>query len=81
MASLELALVLLEERETRRVEEIGGEAFRIFGSQHVHPEAPRSLKVFRDAAAAERLSTELVRKVLVHFKKEGKRPPEEGAPF
>lgn len=81
MVSLELALILLERGAMRRVQEIAREALRIFGSQHVHPEALASLKVFRDAAVGERLTAHTVEKILRHFKEAGLKPPDETEPF
>lgn len=80
MVSLELALILLEKGELGRVKRIAREAFQIFGAQNVHPEALGSLKIFRDAAVAERLSAEVVRQVVAHFQEAGQKPAEETEP-
>jgi len=81
MVSLELALILLERGELGRVKQIAREAFQIFGSQNVHPEALGSLKIFRDAAVAESLSIEIVHQVVAHFREAGQKPAEETQPF
>lgn len=80
LLSLQLSLLLLERGETERVKEIAREAFRIFASQNVHPDALASLKVFRDAALSERLTVEVVRKIKRSFRKIGLMPPEDKEP-
>ncbi len=64
LVSLELALLLLEQRRTSEVRTLAEAMMLIFSSQGVEREALAALQVFCDAARRETATVELARKVI-----------------
>jgi tetratricopeptide (TPR) repeat protein len=64
LASLELALLLLEQGRTSEVRTLAEEMMLIFSSQGVEREALAALQVFCEAARRETATVELARKVI-----------------
>lgn len=64
LATLELAVLLLDHRRTAEVRELAEPSKRIFDAQGVAREALATLEVFREAAAREVLTTAFVRRLL-----------------
>jgi transcriptional regulator with XRE-family HTH domain len=67
LATLELAGLYLEERQTGKVKELVRQMASIFRSQGVHREALAALKIFRDAAEREIATAELARRVVEYL--------------
>lgn len=63
LASLDLALVLLEEGRTAEVRTLAQEMLAVFEAQQIHREALAALQLFCDAAKQEAATAELVRRV------------------
>ena len=64
LVSLELALVLLEQGQTREVRGIAEEMLWIFQAQGVHREALAALRIFCEAAQREAATIELTRRLI-----------------
>jgi tetratricopeptide (TPR) repeat protein len=64
LASLELAILYLEEGWSAEVKTLAGEMVWIFASQGVHREALAALKLFCQAVEAETVTASLARRVL-----------------
>jgi tetratricopeptide (TPR) repeat protein len=64
LATLELAVLLLDHGRTAEVRELADQSKRIFDVQGVAREALATLEVFREAAAREALTAAFVRKLL-----------------
>lgn len=62
MFSLDLALTLLDRGKIRELREIAREALKIFGVYDVRPEAFAAFRLFASAAAADRLTAEIITK-------------------
>jgi len=60
LATLEIAVLLLDHRRTAEVRELAEQSKRIFDPQGVAREALATLEVFREAAAREALTAALV---------------------
>ena len=67
LATLELAVLYLEEGQTVKVKELAREMAPIFRAQGVHREAIAALKVFRDAAEQEAATAELARRIVEYL--------------
>jgi transcriptional regulator with XRE-family HTH domain len=66
LASLEVAVLYLEEKRTGEVKRLAEEMLWIFKSQGVHQEALAALRLFCEAAGREEATAELARRV-VHY--------------
>jgi len=64
LVSMELATVLLQQRETTRVRTLAEEMLRIFHGQQIHREALAAIRDFCDAAGREAATVGLARRVL-----------------
>jgi hypothetical protein len=64
LATLELAVLLLDHGRTAEVRELAEQSKRIFDAQGVAREALATLEVFREAAAREALTAAFVRRLL-----------------
>jgi tetratricopeptide (TPR) repeat protein len=64
LATLELAVLLLDHGRTTEVRELAEQSKRIFDAQGVAREALATLEVFREAAAREALTAAFVRRLL-----------------
>ena len=69
-ASLELAILYLEENRLQAVKALAREMAPIFQSQGVHREAVAALKLFSDAALRETVTLELIQGVLAEIRRE-----------
>ncbi len=67
LVSLELALLYLEEGRAAEVKQLADEMVSIFEEQEVYREATAALLLFRDAAELERISTPLVRQLMLYL--------------
>jgi len=74
LASLDLALLYLDQGRTGEVQRLAGEMVPIFEAQDVHREAVAALMLFRRAAEAEALTRELVEKVLEYLEQSRRDP-------
>jgi len=63
-ATLELAILYRGQGRTGEVKALAGQTLWIFRTQGVHHEAERALRLFCEAAEAERLTVELARRIL-----------------
>jgi transcriptional regulator with XRE-family HTH domain len=63
LASLDLAVLYLDEGRTRDVARLAGEMAWIFSRRDVHRETLAALQLFREAAERETLTAELVRRL------------------
>jgi transcriptional regulator with XRE-family HTH domain/tetratricopeptide (TPR) repeat protein len=70
LASLEVAMLLLEDGRTREVKALAEEMFWIFNGQGVGREALAAFKLFSEAASREALTLDLVRRYTEDFRKE-----------
>ena len=64
LVSLELAALLLEDGQTKQVQEIARELAPVFFAQGVHREVLAALKLFRDAAEQEAVTLDLTRRLV-----------------
>ncbi|HEV2853273.1 MAG TPA: tetratricopeptide repeat protein [Thermoanaerobaculia bacterium] len=69
LASLELAVLYLEEGRTGEVRMLAEEMLWIFNAQGVHQKALAALRLFYEAAKREEATVELARKILVYLSK------------
>jgi len=69
LASLELAVLYLEEGRTGEVRKLSEEMYWIFKSQGVHQEALAALQLFFEAARREEATVELARRLLEYLAK------------
>jgi tetratricopeptide (TPR) repeat protein len=69
LASLELAVLYLEEGRTAEVKKLSQEMYWIFQSQGVHQEALAALRLFFEAARKEEATVDLARRLLVYLTK------------
>lgn len=69
LASLEVAVLLLERERTKEVKRLAEEMLWIFKDQGVHTEALAALRLFYEAARKEEASTELARRVVRYLLK------------
>ena len=67
LASLEVALLYLEQGRTRLVRKLSEEMLWIFQGQKVHAEALAALMLFRQAAEVEALQTEWTRRLIKYL--------------
>jgi transcriptional regulator with XRE-family HTH domain len=67
LATLELAVLLLDHGRTAEVRELAEQSKRIFDAQGVAREALATLEVFREAAAREALTATFVRRLLAEL--------------
>jgi histidinol-phosphate/aromatic aminotransferase/cobyric acid decarboxylase-like protein len=70
LASLEVAMLLLEDRRTREVKALAEEMVWIFKGQGIHREALAAFNLFSEAARHEALTLDLVRRCTEDFRKE-----------
>jgi transcriptional regulator with XRE-family HTH domain len=69
LASLELAVLYLEEERTAEVKKLADEMFWIFKAQGVHKEAVAALLLFFEAATREEATSEQARRLADYLKK------------
>ena len=74
LATLELAVLLLDHGRTAEVRELAEQSKRIFDAQGVAREALATLEVFREAAAREALTAAFVRRLLDDLDGRGESP-------
>jgi tetratricopeptide (TPR) repeat protein len=74
LASLELAVLYLEEGRTAETRTLSEEMFWIFKAQGVHQEALAALRLFAEAAQKEEATAELARRVAGYLTKARCRP-------
>jgi len=67
LVTLELAALLAGRGRAAEVKELARRAAPVFVALAIHPEAERALDIFRAAAAEERLSVELARRLVAYF--------------
>jgi len=67
LVTLELAALLAGRGRAAEVKELARRAAPVFVALAIHPEAERALEIFRAAAAEERLSAELARRLVAYF--------------
>ncbi|HEY0557921.1 MAG TPA: hypothetical protein VGG20_26965, partial [Thermoanaerobaculia bacterium] len=67
LASLELAVLHLEEERTAEVKTLAEEMFWIFKAQGVHKEALAALRLFYDDATKEEATAELARRLVEYL--------------
>jgi hypothetical protein len=75
LVSLELAILLAEEGRAAELRDLADEMLPIFQTQDVHREALAALTLFRQAAAREEASPDLVRRIN-HFLARARYDPE-----
>jgi len=68
-ATLGLAVLLSGQGRTAEVKVLATQTLWIFEAQRVHGEAQKALRLFCDAAEAERLTVELARRILRYLEK------------
>jgi tetratricopeptide (TPR) repeat protein len=78
LASLELAVLYLEERRTAVVKRLAEEMYWIFKAQGVHQETLAALRLFCEAAKREEATAELARRLIEYLTKARSHP---GLPF
>ncbi len=78
LASLELAVLYLEERRPAEVKRLAEEMYWIFKAQGVHQETLAALRIFCEAARKEEATTELARRLVGYLTKARSHP---GLPF
>ncbi len=78
LASLELAVLYLEEGRTAKVKGLAEEMYWIFKAQGVHQEALAALRLFCEAARKEEATAELARRLVEYLTKARSHP---GLPF
>ncbi len=71
LATLDLAIVLLEQGETARVRDLAGEMLWLFKAQGIPREALAALRLFHEAAEREAATVELARRAVETFRKVG----------
>ena len=74
LASLEVAVLYLEEDRTGEVKALAREMAPIFKAQGVHKEALASLRLFCEAASRGEATAELTRRVLEYLNKARQNP-------
>jgi len=74
LASLELAVLYLEEGRTGEVKRLSEEMFWIFKAQGVHQEALAALRLFCEAAAREEVSADLARRLIEYLARARSQP-------
>jgi tetratricopeptide (TPR) repeat protein len=74
LASLELAILYLEEGRTAEVQRLAEEMYWIFKSQGIHQKALAALRLFYEALGAQKATAEWVRGLLDYLKKARSRP-------
>lgn len=74
LASLELAVLYLEEGRTAEVKRLAEEMYWIFKAQGVHQEALAALRLFCEAARKEEATTELARRLVAYLTKARSHP-------
>lgn len=74
LASLELAVLYMEEGRTEEVKRLAEEMYWIFKAQGVHKEALAALRLFYDAAIKEKATYELARRLVEYLTKARRRP-------
>jgi hypothetical protein len=67
LATLELAVLYLEQERTREVKALARQMAPIFKAQGVHREALAALKLFCEAAEKEAVSVELTRRIVAYL--------------
>lgn len=72
--SLDLALLYLRQGRLGDVKRVATEAVSLFETQGVHREALAALMLFKEAAEAEQLTIDSVRKLARYFEKAGRKP-------
>jgi transcriptional regulator with XRE-family HTH domain len=75
LATLELAVLFLEEGRAEKVQDLARQMAPIFKSQGVHREALAALKLFQDAAEQKAATVELARR-LVRYLQKARHAPE-----
>jgi tetratricopeptide (TPR) repeat protein len=73
LVSLDLAILLAQERRTQELKQLAGELMRVFEARDVHREAVAALIMFQKACEEERLTAQLAGKI-ASLLKEAKRP-------
>jgi tetratricopeptide (TPR) repeat protein len=74
LASLELAVLYLEDHRAREVKVLAEEMLWIFTGQRVHKEALAALRLFSEAAQREDATPELAREILGYLNKARRNP-------
>jgi len=74
LASLEVAVLYLEEGRTGEVQSLAEEMLWIFKAQGVHKEGLAALKLFCEAASHEEATAELAKEVLEYLNKARENP-------
>lgn len=74
LASLELAVLYLEEGRTSEVKSLAEEMFWIFDSQGVAEEALAAIRLFCEAAKKEEATAELARRMVAYLQKAQHQP-------
>jgi transcriptional regulator with XRE-family HTH domain len=74
LTSLEIAVLYLEEEQTREVKRLAEEMLWIFRDQEVHQEAMAALRLFCEAARREEATTDLVRRIARYLAKARNNP-------
>jgi hypothetical protein len=67
LASMELAVLLIEEGETREVKRLAIETERIFRMNGIHREALAALRLFRLAVERETATVALARRIVAYL--------------
>jgi tetratricopeptide (TPR) repeat protein len=74
LASLELAVLYLEEERTVEVKRLSEEMYWIFKAQEVHKEALAALRLFYEAVTKEEATVELARRLVEYLTKARRNP-------
>lgn len=69
MVGLDLAVLYCEQNRVKETRELAAAMLPVFRSHHIQREAIAALLVFREAAAQEKLSTELARELAQYFQR------------